>query len=149
MPVKSIVFVLFSFRRQTKNATSFHQWHTEGKKTPPHFYPSEHVSLLHSSLCVCAFVTDSVLKRTRRRCQPVLECLSLWATLSTRRPSTRRTCGKRWSSWCWIRRTASPPRMVRLSADSIVVFAAVGIYSMHSYCQFGFGRLSVIKLWRG
>lgn len=66
-------------------------------------------------------VSPSHLRRKRRRCRQVLEFLSLWATLSTRRPSTRKTWGKRWSSWCWIRRTAPPLLTVsalRVSIDA-------------------------------
>lgn len=54
------------------------------------------------------------LRRRRWRYPRVLECLSSWATLSTLRPSTRRIWGKRWSSWCWTRRTASRLLMVGL-----------------------------------
>lgn len=67
-------------------------------------------------------VTSSHLRKKRRRCQRVPECPSSWATLSTRQPSTRRTWGKRWSSWCWIRRTACPLLMVGFIRVSIDFF---------------------------
>ena len=68
--------------------------------------------------CVCP---SHLRRKRRRRCRQVLEFLSLWATLLTRRPSTRKTWGKRWSSWCWTRRTAPPLLTVsslRVSIDS-------------------------------
>lgn len=76
-------------------------------------------------------MTHSHLKKKRRKCQQVLECLSLWATLLTQRQSTRRIWGKRWSSWCWIRRIASPLLMVssiRVSINPTANYCLLGAH---------------------
>lgn len=89
-------------------------------------------------------VTLSRLKKKRRTCRRVRGSPSLWATLSTRRPSTKRIWGKRWSSWCWIRRRASLLLMVsstRVSTDSpaqcrlvghVTVVPAASVYASYS-----------------
>lgn len=125
---KSNSIALFLCRQcQTKNTTGFHQWHTKCKS----LWVCMQILLLITKLKkvvrrvaffspVC--VVTSHLRKKRRRCQQVLECPSLWAMLSTQRPSTMRTWGKRWSSWCWIRRTVFHLLMVRFRIVQLGAF---------------------------
>lgn len=126
---RDIRFFWDGFNTRVYTLTQF-SWFVFADKVRPKTPPvsiSDHQKVRNWShavveiLTLWFFVTRSHSGMTRRRCPQVLGCPSLWAMRLTRRPSTRRTWRKRWSSWCWIRRRASRLLMVNTATPPLVI----------------------------